>query len=267
MSTPPLPERLRPWAWAMALALPVALLGPRPVSAQSPGVMPQAMPVARPQPSSALTEQRAREAAGRILEALRSGSAASRYEQFAPSLQRMTSPAMVQAQISRLPRLIGWHIGTIQPGVDSSMVDAHLVTSAGRRDLTMVIDANGRLEAYHFDVSDKPAEELARRFVQALIEGRFVLAGGLLSAETQLEIPASMLQAKWQTLQRSTGQVRGIQKVFRAEDTSDMKLILVTTRFNRLTDNLYIIMDRSNQIIGVDFPTDQPGGSKASTPR
>jgi hypothetical protein len=30
----------------------------------------------------------------------------------------------------------------------------------------------------------------------------------------------------------------------------------VNTQFTRTTDNLFVILDSSNQIIGVDFPTD-----------
>lgn len=252
----------RALAAALALGLPAAVAQP-----QAPLSSPSLRLRETVQPSSALSEERARESANRILEALRSGTATSRYAQFAPSLQRMTSPELVQAQIRRMPRLLSWRLGSIQPGFDSSQVEATLLTSVGQRELTMVLDANGQLEAYHFDVSDRPAEDVARRFVQALIDGRFVAASGLLSADTQLEIPAATLQAKWQNLQLYTGTVRGIQKVLRAEDTADQKLVLVTTRFNRLTDSLFIIMDQANQIIGVDFPTDQPGGPKASTSR
>lgn len=281
LSRPPLPSlmsapsslvsrparRRSPVASALlALGLGMAAL---PAGAQMP-VMPHAKPKAMPaagQPSSALSEQRARQAAERILTALRDGDADSRYAQFAPILQRMTSPAQVQARISRMPKLQSWTINAIQPGVDSSLVEARLRTAAGQRDLTMVIDGKGLLEAYHFDVSDLRAEEVARRFVQSLIEGRFLAASGLLSPELQLEIPAPTLQIKWQRLQRSTGNVQAIRKVLLAEGSSDQKLVLVTTEFTRLTDSLFVILDATNQIVGVDFPTDQAGAAKASTAR
>ena len=35
-----------------------------------------------------------------------------------------------------------------------------------------------------------------------------------------------------------------------------MKLVIATLEFNRLTDNLFVILDDRNQIIGVDFPTE-----------
>jgi hypothetical protein len=47
-----------------------------------------------------------------------------------------------------------------------------------------------------------------------------------------------------------------VEKVARAEDTTDMKLVLVLTKFTRLNDNIFVILDRRNAIIGVDFPTD-----------
>jgi hypothetical protein len=44
-----------------------------------------------------------------------------------------------------------------------------------------------------------------------------------------------------------------------------MKLVIVSTQFNRLTDNLFVILDGENQIIGVDFP-DAPTPPRAATP-
>jgi hypothetical protein len=35
-----------------------------------------------------------------------------------------------------------------------------------------------------------------------------------------------------------------------------MKLVIVNVEFNRLSDNLFVILDNRNQIIGVDFPTE-----------
>lgn len=206
-------------------------------------------------PSAALIEERARAAAERILEALRSGDAAARYAQFAPELQRMTSPALIENQIRRMPQLLSWTISQVAPGLDSSTVEARLATSAGPRDLVMVIDENGKLDGFHFNASDQPAETVARNFVQALSQGRFVYAEGFLSPDLQAEIPASSLQGKWLNLQRLTGNFVRIRRVFRSEHTPDMKLVLVNTEFNRLTDNLFVILDKANTIIGVDFPT------------
>jgi len=221
------------------------------------------VPGRRPQPSAAITEARARAAAERILAALRSGDANARYAQFSPELQRMTSPALVQSHIRRQPKVLSWAITAVAPGVDSSTVEASLQTSAGRRDLLMVIDGDGRLEGYHFNVSDQPAEEVARKFIQALIEGRFVYAVSFLNPDLQTEIPPASLQRKWQNLQRLTGNFVRVRKINRSEHTPDMKLVMVTTEFTRLTDNLYVILDSANEIIGVDFPT-EPTAAKAA---
>jgi hypothetical protein len=220
-------------------------------------------PARRAQPSAAITEARARTAAERILAALRSGDANARFAQFSPELQRMTSPALVQSHIRRQPKVLSWTITTVAPGVDSSTVEATLQTSAGRRDLLMVIDGDGRLEGYHFNVSDQPAEEVARRFMQALIEGRYVYAVSFLNPDLQTEIPPASLQRKWQNLQRLTGNFVRVRRIKRSEHTPDMKLVMVTTEFTRLTDNLYVILDSANEIIGVDFPT-EPTAPKAA---
>ncbi|MEB3321820.1 MAG: DUF3887 domain-containing protein [Synechococcaceae cyanobacterium] len=217
---------------------------------------PQAPAPRRPQPSAALAEEKARTAAERVLSALRSGDASTRFNQFAPSLQRMTSPELVERQIRRMPKVLAWRITEVVPGVDSSTVEAVLQTSAGQRELLMVIDADGLVEGYHFNVADQPAEEVTRKFIQALVEGRYVSAGGFLNPDLQEEIPPASLQRKWQKLERLTGDFVRIRRIAPSEHTPAMKLVMVTTEFSRLTDNLYVILDSSNEIIGVDFPTE-----------
>jgi hypothetical protein len=240
---------------ALALAV-AAALAPQLGQAQAPLV--QAAPVApsRSQPSAALSEERARAAAEQILKALKEGDAEARFAQFAPKLQRMSSPAMVRSHLRNQPRILSWTLGSVIPGLDSSAVKARLVTSAGPRQLLMIIDNEGRLEGYHFDAADGAAETVAGQFVQALIEGRYVFASSFLSPKLQEEIPPAALQRKWQALQQRTGTVVKVEKVARAEDTTDMKLVLVLTKFTRLNDNIFVILDRRNAIIGVDFPTD-----------
>ena len=236
------------------LAMPLTLTGL--AKAQTPPST-AAPSVRRTQPSSALSEVKARAAAERILRALRDGDANERYAQFAPSLQRMTSPTLVQNHLRRQPKVQSWKITAISPGVESSTVEATLQTSAGVRDLLMVIDGDGRLEGYHLNVSDQPAEKVARGFIDAVIQGRYVAAMSFLSPDMQSEITAAGLQRKWQNLQRVTGNFVKVRKISRSEHTSDMKLVLITTEFTRLTDSLYVILDSDNSIIGVDFPTDQ----------
>ncbi|MEB3199076.1 MAG: DUF3887 domain-containing protein [Synechococcaceae cyanobacterium] len=207
-----------------------------------------------PQLTSAEIEQRARQAALRILQALQSGTAESRYAQFAPRLQQVTSPAMVQRNIAAQPKLLGWVIKDVIPGMESSLVEVTLKTAAGPRELLLAIDAKGRLDGYHFDVADEPAEKVARQFIEALGQGKFVLASGFLDPALQPEIPPASLQVKWQNLQRLTGNYIKVRKAFQAENTNRTRLVLVTTEFNRLSDNLFVILNGRNEIIGVDFP-------------
>jgi hypothetical protein len=95
-----------------------------------------------------------------------------------------------------------------------------------------------------------------RDFVTALARGQFISASSFLSPSMQEEISQASLQARWQRLQRITGNFDRIVSVSRAENTPEMKLVIVTIRFNRLTDNLFVVLDNRNQIINVNFPTD-----------
>jgi len=63
-----------------------------------------------------------------------------------------------------------------------------------------------------------------------------------------------VLQAKWFELQRETGNFVQVGRVVEAESTPDTRLVLVNVQFNRLSDNLFVILNGENQITGVDFP-------------
>jgi len=210
----------------------------------------------RAEPTAAMAEEAARAAAERILIAVRSGDAQARFNQFAPTLQRVSSPAMVAESIKRMPKLLSWTITAIQPGVDSSSVDARILTSTGSRELTMVIDGNGKLEGYNINAQDLDAEKIVRNFMTAVTEGHFISASSFLSPSLQEDISQATLQKKWQNLQRITGNFVRVKKIWKAESTALMKLVIVNTQFNRVTDNLFVTLNERNQIIGVDFPAD-----------
>jgi len=41
-----------------------------------------------------------------------------------------------------------------------------------------------------------------------------------------------------------------------AESSADARLVLVNVEFNRLSDNVFVILNASNQVTGVDFPAE-----------
>lgn len=201
-----------------------------------------------------MVEEAARQAAERVLRAVQQRDANAYFVLLAPASRRVSSPAMAAQALARLPRLVSWRIGEIAPGIDSSNVTAFLQTSAGPREVLLVIDDKGLLEGYHVNASDAKAEDVTRAFMSALSQGHFVTANSYLSERLREEIPPPALQRKWLNLQMLTGNYREVKKISRAESNDDMKLVIVTTRFNRLTDNLFVVLDNQNQIISVDFP-------------
>jgi hypothetical protein len=255
-----------PGVLAAAMATAVAVLASVPALAQPLPIPASAAPApasTTPTTSSALSELRARQAAERILTVMRNRDANARFAQFAPELQRVTSPSMIAATMKTQPQLLSWTITAVQPGYDSSTVEATLRTSRGTRQLLMVINDNGKLAGYHFDANDAPAEAVVRDFVTALARGQYISASSFFSPAMQEEISQASLQARWQRLQRLTGNFDRIVRVSRAENTPEMKLVIVTIRFNRLTDNLFVVLDNRNQIINVNFPTDPNAPSPA----
>jgi len=215
--------------------------------------------------SAAMAEQSARQAAGRILTAVQKRDANAYFALLAPDPKRVSSPAMAAQALNRLPQLNSWTISEIVPGLDSSSVTAELQTAAGPRQVLLVIDGKGRLEGYHVNASDARAEDVVRAFMQALSRGHFVTASSFLSERLREEIPQTALQRKWLNLQSITGQFQRVRKITRAESNDQMKLVIVSTQFNRLTDNLFVLLDNQNQIISVDFP-DSPNPPRTVMP-
>ena len=57
-----------------------------------------------------------------------------------------------------------------------------------------------------------------------------------------------------------------VVRVIEASKDEDSQLVLVSTEFNRVTDNLFVILNSNNEITGVDFPRDPNAPEPASAP-
>jgi hypothetical protein len=105
---------------------------------------------------------------------------------------------------------------------------------------------------------------VALRFVEAISSGNFITAQSFLSPSVQQELTPAALQRKWLGLQRLTGNFVKVGRAVEAESSAEMRLVLVNVQFNRLSDNLYVILNSENQITGVDFPETPEGLTPAS---
>ena len=227
---------------------------PLAASAQTaPQVSPQSSSAT---PGQALTTEQARTMANLILQAVKSGDANARYSQFSDELKAVTSPTMVQRTMKAQPKLLSWKILGITQGVQNTTVEAALTTAKGPRDLFIVLNGNGKIIGYHFDRTDVAASKVASSFVTTLAGGQYISARSFLSLGLQKEISPAALQQKWQELQQLTGNFVRVKKAVEANSTPGARLVLVVTEFNRLTDNLFVILDSRNDIVGVDFPID-----------
>ena len=204
----------------------------------------------------ALSVEAARAAANRILTAVKSRDANLRFSQFSEKLKAVSSPSMVAETMRTQPKLLNWTLLSVQGGLRNTTVEASLTTSMGKRDLFIVLNPEGKLAGYHLDVTDEAPSAVAKRFVTALSSGHFISARSYLSLPLQQEISSSSLQARWQQLQRQTGEFVRIRKVVVAEGSGEQRLVLVNSEFNRLSDSLFVILNANNDIIGVDFPSD-----------
>lgn len=234
-----------------------ALLSSPPLQAQMSG------PNGNRQTTAAAADQVARQATERILSAVQRGDAAGYYNLLSPESQQVSSPAMVGAAFRSLPRLRRWTITEIAPGFDSSSVAVKLETDRGPREVLLILDGNGRMENFTVNASDQAAEVVVREFLMELAKGRYISAGSHLSPELQADLTPAALQRRWQQLQRITGDFNQIDRILKAESNDTMKLVIVRTRFNRLTDNLFVVLNDKNQITSVNFPTEPNAPTKA----
>ncbi|MFZ9216723.1 MAG: DUF3887 domain-containing protein [Vulcanococcus sp.] len=210
-------------------------------------------PAAAPAANNLSIEQ-ARAAAIRILKAVQSGDANARYAQFSAERQAITSPALIAATMRTQPKVRGFSLLSVRSGMESSIVEAELDTAAGQRVVFMVLNNQGRLERYYVDRADDDVSAVAKQFVVAVSTGNFITAHSFLSPAFQREISPDELQRKWLGLHRITGNFVKVGRVVEAETTPDMRLVLVNVDFNRLSDNLYVILNNQNEITGIDFP-------------
>ena len=244
---------LRPAFSALVAA---AVLGA--VSAQ-PAALAQVNPSAAQASGSALSVEQARAAAIRILNAVKNGDAKARFGQFSPALQAVTSPSMIAATMRSQPKVLGYQLLSVRSGLDSSIVEAEIKTQAGNRVVFMVISPDGLIDRYYVDRADDDDSKVALQFVQAVSTGNFITAQSFLAPSVQEELTPAVLQARWLGLQRLTGSFVKVGRAVEAESTPDTRLILVNVQFNRLSDNLYVILNGENQITGIDFPENPAG--------
>ncbi len=203
---------------------------------------------------SALSVEQARAAAIRILDAVKSGDAQARFAQFSPEMQAVTSPSMIAATMRTQPKVLSYELLSVRSGMSGSTVEAEITTKAGKRVVFMVLNSAGKIERYYIDRADDASSTVALQFVQAVSTGNFITAQSFLSPGVQQELTPPVLQSKWLGLQRATGSFVKVGRAVEAEATPDTRLVLVNVQFNRLTDNIYVILNSENQITGVDFP-------------
>jgi hypothetical protein len=210
----------------------------------------------QPQTQPAISVARAAASAETILNVLKSGDANARYALFSSELKAASSPALVARSMQRQPRLLSWSITAISTGLSTATVQANLRTSQGSADVLLVINDQGQLVAYHLDEANVPTTKVAAEFIEALTNGQYITARSFLSLDLQSEISPQSLQRKWLGLQRLTGDYVRTRRIVEAERGGGMRLVLVNLEFGRLTDNLFVVLDQENRIVGLDFPTE-----------
>ncbi|NJL82693.1 MAG: DUF3887 domain-containing protein [Chloroflexaceae bacterium] len=99
-------------------------------------------------------------------------------------------------------------------------------------------------------------EQVAANFVAALAANNFARARSYLHPKLKTELFPQQVERKWQELLARTGPLQrqlGIT-VRTGSDLNRVDLALVTLEFEKITDDVIIIVDRDRKIVGVDFP-------------
>jgi hypothetical protein len=212
----------------------------------------QAAPITRTSTSPAQVLAAAEE----LLGDLRSGDAAALHGRLAPSVREATTVARIRERLAARGRVRSTRVTHLHSGVDDSTVDALVVTTSGNHPIRMVLDGSGRLLAWEWQGDETAVETTSIAFVSDLAAGRFVQARSRLSLDLQQDWSPETLAARWKGLQERTGAFRAVRGAVLASDQGSQQLVLVTTQFQRLTDNLFVILDGQGRITGVDFPVE-----------
>jgi hypothetical protein len=213
------------------------------------------------QATSALQPAEARAAGMVLLEALKRQDSQAVFDRLAPDLQRLTTVERVRERLQKQGPILGSRITEVSTGVDDSTVEADLRGPSGNRPLVLVLDGRGRVLGWELDQQDTPIRQIATTFITAISEGRVVQARSLLHRNLQAEISPQDLLNRWKDLEKFTGTFQRLRGTVVASEGGPQQLVLVTTQFRRVTDNLFVIFDPEGHIIGVDFPEDpaRPG--------
>ncbi|MFM7677091.1 MAG: hypothetical protein ACKO5F_16260 [Synechococcus sp.] len=203
-----------------------------------------------------LTKSALRQAAQRILAALRQSDAQALYNLLAEPVRRFSTPVRVQERLASVGGVRSGTIESVAVGADDGTVELRLLTGKGPRELTMVLDPSGQILGWELDRSQLPAEDTAVVFIQELAAGQYVQARSRLGMELQQEMLPATLRDRWLGLQKLTGPFRKVWGSVYVGKDDTQQLVLVTTEFGRLTDNLFVILDLEGHVIGVDFPQD-----------
>jgi hypothetical protein len=211
--------------------------------------------------TSALQPAQARAAGQVLLDALKRNDSQAVFDLLSPDLQKLTTVERVRERLQRQGTILGSRITEVSTGVDDSTVEAVLRGTSGSRPLVLVLDGRGRLLGWELDQRDTPIRQIANNFITALSQGRVVDARSLLVRSLQDEISPQDLLNRWKNLEKLTGTFQRLRSTVVASEGGPQQLVLVTTQFQRVTDNLFVIFDPEGHIIGVDFPEDpaQPG--------
>lgn len=212
------------------------------------------------------TPAQARMAAETIIQGLRRRDSQAIYDLLAPDLQRTTSLDRVSQRLRKRDPILSSRIKEVLTGADDSTVEAELITARGPQPLVLVLDEQGRLLGWEVSLTDTPIETVAARFVTLLSEGKLVEARSLLSADLQTQISPQDLLNRWKDLEKLTGSFERVRGTVVASEGGEQQLVLVTTQFQQLTDNLFVILDSGRHIVGIDFPEEirRPGGAAGS---
>lgn len=250
-------------ATALAAAFSTALLaGAAGVAPGAPALagatVAQMSPASPAAASQGVSVEQARAAVDQIMVRSQRRDARGRFEQLAPELQQATSPSMIAETMAKQPAIRSWAVQSIRNGLNSTTVEVSVQTGQGIDDLFIVLNNQAKITGYYVDRTDVAASRVAAQFIEALSAGHYITARSFLSPSLQQEISPEGLQARWQALQRETGNFQKVNRVIEAASNEEQHLVLVNTTFNRLTENLFVLLDATNLIFSVDFPNEIP---------
>jgi DNA-binding TFAR19-related protein (PDSD5 family) len=96
-------------------------------------------------------------------------------------------------------------------------------------------------------------QEKATQIIKLLSDGQYAKAREAVSPKLAVKLSAEQIEQTWQNLIAGTGRLEKIVKS-KVINTINADLVVVTVKFQKVTDDFIVTFNKTGEIVGINFP-------------